>query len=382
MVKIPSGGNDIAPDELMKALEEVMAPYQENNMGDCPPEYMEFNDVEEEYREKWESGEETVQDWYAKRSLEVSKQDYERLQKEEEATIFVERRRNIFTIIESEDKCSVAYRDDGKWSERIYAEAVDVVKNPATEDKAENYTVRAKVINPPNDIPVQKYYGTFEKYIEEYAGYSKDEKTGKYGYWENPQAKWDWYQVGGRWPGLLKIKTEEPMRGGPSLLTLMDGGFEYEEGTGDFAKIKDIDFEEMNADVEKKTSEFYDKMERFVKIQNGEIEQDKEKDIWLSIDMHTAIVHGAGHYDGEGKDAKFIIDVSREEFLEKFQYIFEFGTWAVVENGEWHEKAKMGWWACHNGTKEQVQEFDKSFTKRFLENEDPETYIAIVDCHI
>lgn len=33
-----------------------------------------------------------------------------------------------------------------------------------------------------------------------------DDATGKRGYWQNPDAKWDWLAVGGRWHGLLKLR--------------------------------------------------------------------------------------------------------------------------------------------------------------------------------
>ena len=37
---------------------------------------------------------------------------------------------------------------------------------------------------------------------------NRDPKTGRYGYWRNPNAKWDWYSTGGRWAGHFLIKPE------------------------------------------------------------------------------------------------------------------------------------------------------------------------------
>ena len=36
--------------ESLDKVDELLAPYQENNMGNCPKEYLEFYDIEEEYR--------------------------------------------------------------------------------------------------------------------------------------------------------------------------------------------------------------------------------------------------------------------------------------------------------------------------------------------
>jgi hypothetical protein len=37
-----------------KTVEELLAPYQENNMDDCPEEYLQFTDKEDDYREEYE----------------------------------------------------------------------------------------------------------------------------------------------------------------------------------------------------------------------------------------------------------------------------------------------------------------------------------------
>ena len=46
-----------------------------------------------------------------------------------------------------------------------------------------------------------------------------DEETGRCGYWQNPNARWDWYVIGGRWGGQLRLK----------------GG-----GVGNVAKVSDV----------------------------------------------------------------------------------------------------------------------------------------------
>lgn len=47
-------------------------------------------------------------------------------------------------------------------------------------------------------------YKTFEDYMNDFCGYNKrDKKMKRYGYWENPNAKWDWWVVGGRYTGIM-----------------------------------------------------------------------------------------------------------------------------------------------------------------------------------
>jgi hypothetical protein len=378
MVKIPSRGKDIVGDELMKALNEIMAPYQENNMEDCPEEFLEFNDTEDEEKQKWET--ETTDVWYPKGNcIDLSQEQYDSL--DSNGSLSVQDHQCGMELPKDGERRTFHYydEDEGRWSKSIYGIVSNVDKS--REDKRLAHSFDIEKIEPPKEIPLKEKYPTFDEYMKDYVGYkSRDKKTGRYGYWENPNAKWDCWQLGGRWAGSLRVKSGiEPMQGGPSLLM---EDFEYKSQASDIAKMKDIDFDAMNADVQQKAGEFYDKLERLRKIKAGEIPEGKG-DAFLGFETGTtAVEHGIAHYEGKGKKAKFIIDVPRDEFMRDYAHIFEFKTWAVLDSDGWHEKAKMGWWAFHDGTTEQLNEYERSFYKRFLENEDPETYIAICDCHI
>ena len=48
-------------------------------------------------------------------------------------------------------------------------------------------SIGAEVVN----IPFKELYPTFKEYMEEYIQSSFDEEQQDYGYWENPNAKWD-----------------------------------------------------------------------------------------------------------------------------------------------------------------------------------------------
>jgi hypothetical protein len=41
----------------------------------------------------------------------------------------------------------------------------------------------------------------FEEYAREWHGRTERMIPNRFGYWQNPNAKWDWYEVGGRWAG-------------------------------------------------------------------------------------------------------------------------------------------------------------------------------------
>jgi len=174
-----------------------LIPFQENNMGDCPEEYMKFHDKEDEMREEYEN-EKVVQ---------------------------------------------YMFKDDGEWlfqwDNKITKRIGDILRSRLPSLKNTPVKKRASFNNGLSDIAdhlggikqleeaskklkeemigsgdlireekrYQNIYATFEEFCQAHHGYKgRDEKTGKYGYWENPNAKWDWYQLGGRWNGFFKMK--------------------------------------------------------------------------------------------------------------------------------------------------------------------------------
>ena len=58
------------------------------------------------------------------------------------------------------------------------------------------------------NCPRPKVYKTFEKYAEDYRGCEYNEEEKGYGFYCNPNAMWDWYQIGGRWPVTFLVKAD------------------------------------------------------------------------------------------------------------------------------------------------------------------------------
>ncbi|MDR0967753.1 MAG: hypothetical protein LBL75_02890 [Rickettsiales bacterium] len=54
-------------------------------------------------------------------------------------------------------------------------------------------------------VKFNEFYPDFDTFAREYHGGEPD-ANGRWGYWYNPQAKWDWYQMGGRWKDMLPFR--------------------------------------------------------------------------------------------------------------------------------------------------------------------------------
>lgn len=169
-----------------KTDDQLLAPYQENNMEDCPKEFLEFTEIEEEeYREKYET-----------------------------------------------EGCTYVFMPDGR---RLFPWDEEFRKPGEIGFGSSTHVVPAYLEQ--REIPYKETFATFDDFMREWCNYEKDSKTGKYGYWENPNAKWDWYELGGRYRGDLRAITGE--LGDPSWCN-------YDEtvpkGRFDRARIADIDF--------------------------------------------------------------------------------------------------------------------------------------------
>lgn len=152
----------------------------------------------------------------------------------------------------------------------------------------------------------------------------------------NPDSKWDWYSVGGRWGGMLRIKGRKERV--------------------DEALVKDIDFSP-NKKEYKEAKRFWE-----VVVEKKPLKEDEEKPFTL---------YNEDYYKERYKDAdEYATNQAR------------FSTYALVTpEGEWYEPGKMGWWGISNTTPDSEKDFEKFFDE-YLAKANPEWTLTIVDCHI
>ena len=247
-------------------IEEQLAPFQENNMGDCPSDYMEFTD--------------------------------------------------------HTDECKAEYNSD------------DVDKNE---------------------------YPTLIKYAKDYHGYEED-GDGRFGYWENPNAKWDWWVIGGRYRDRLKMNAPELALKGESMEQYPSLYRESTEGFGDKGLKCNIDWESMHGNQED-----YDKAIRFweMKVEGAKPETEEEEEA-IRFDWYRE-----GYYEDRYK--------TKEIYA---QCCANFTMWAVVKDGQWYEKGDMGWWGMSGESDDEAVDWELNFYDRFIRPLGDGVTVTVVDCHI
>ena len=169
----------------------------------------------------------------------------------------------------------------------------------------------------------------------------------------NPDSKWDWYSIGGRFPG--KLKSNKGQHGDGSAFhsnPMVYGEF-------DSARVGDIDFS-MDMDT-------YNNAIRYWEVA---VEKQPLK---------------------EGEDPDDFINYYRDGFFEEYyrdketyaKIMASTTTFAVVTpDGKWHEKGQMGWFGASSETADESLDWDLHYKERFIDNAEPDWTLTIVDCHI
>lgn len=188
-------------------------------------------------------------------------------------------------------------------------------------------------------VPIKVVYSSIEELAEEYFAYKYYEKEGAYGYYYNPDAKWDWYEEGGRFSGMLYSKLEE--------------------GYVDSAEMSDIDFERMTTDAKEELKQGYERM---------------------LTDYAEAVTRGD----------KRLVEYFRNMFVEyptAEEYANRVGTFltyaVVMPDGKWYEPGEMGWWGISTATESQKQTWNENYWNTFIEVAKKNNWcMTIIDCHI
>lgn len=150
----------------------------------------------------------------------------------------------------------------------------------------------------------------------------------------NPDARWDWYEIGGRFAGRLRVNGERL----------------------DSARVADIDF--------RPDEKAYEESLRF----------------WDVVVEHKPAKPEEEHLSFYGEKYYRETYGDRETFA-RVQSMFK--THAVITpDGEWHERGEVGWFGASSETPEEGLEWDRNYVERFIAGADKELILTIVDCHI
>lgn len=235
----------------------------------------------------------------------------------------------------------------------------DARKNGTPVKRTKAYGKMVYLMFSPLSISAKKVNVTANKvftFIQYCRYFEYEREKNRWGYYSNPLAKWDWWEFGGRWDGLLKLKDGAVGENGKP--GLYGRSIQYDGKHVSRAYVKDVDFS---------------------------LDQEKYNH---AIRWWEVIVENSPLKPGENKNDFFNmynIEYLKNRYHTKEQYAEEratFTTFAVITpDGKWHAPGRMGWFAttdCEDGAEEK---WAKDYKKNFVDPCDEDTMITIVDCH-
>lgn len=215
---------------------------------------------------------------------------------------------------------------------------------------------------------------SFDDFVPEWNGAEKNEE-GVWGRLTNPNAKWDWYQVGGRWSGSLLTNSGERV---------------------DSCKLSDLALTEMLDEAEKGANRWYDDFEEITKDKifppapwktfRGDYDDIEEaRAAYREYSAVTAVtteeaqetlgffffddVLSYSRYHNGGREA--YVSYKRNSALSSF---------ALLKEGAWIERGDMGWFGMVADEKD-PDAWQAQFTKALLDLPS-DAWLTMVDCHI
>ena len=191
----------------------------------------------------------------------------------------------------------------------------------------EKRTKKAKRMIALSNYPRRKLYKSFEEYAEERCGFSFDEKHQGYGYYYNPNAIWDWYSIGGRWPERFLVK-DSCLEYSIGETSWCNSGEKAEAPEGYLwvcaARKKDIAWEEMRNWRNQKAKERFYKLERMFLA--GKTDSDFDGEI-----VPDGVMHWGRYVYRKGS--------ALEEYLEEYgipnSWKYPIGSHDIVDAGQW-----------------------------------------------
>ena len=203
---------------------------------------------------------------------------------------------------------------------------------------------------------LEPYGENNEDFYETYTGDDGEE------YSCNPNAKWDWYEIGGRWMDSLKVRKS----------ALCCNGFHFGQSSGkvprgkyrwtDGARIKDILWSSMNTASQEQIKEAAEFWDGYVENQ----EPDEDFGFCFSRQYYKDMYE------------------TKEDYIMKSNLFYTHSLLLCDEelDQEWIEMGEMGWFGCDNSTKDSLNEYLKRFYDIINNPKYQDYWFIVVDCHI
>jgi hypothetical protein len=343
LVRLPA---ETSPDQLEDRLAELLDPYCEHENDGSSARFFEFVDDEDEYR------------------LEYDTESSEMIRCPDGALVH-------------------------PWDERFR------VQGAGPFDKSHVVPPELERV----EVPHRERFATFEDYMSNYHAAERDPERGRYGHMRNPNAKWDYWRIGGRWRGYLLVKRDAADAGVGEVSYEWKPAFHKGEVPGgpteaDWCRVRDLDHEKIAMTSRERTEKFWSDVDQFLSGHDfGPFDGPRSTMLALGIlDCKDANeLTGAEFWTKkwprqtrEGVDRFDVMATkpSREDLDARvLSHMNPIRPWAYLDVNGWRERGRMGWWGMGSDTPESNDKHGHDFDS-WVRGGDQGDWLVVVDCHI
>jgi hypothetical protein len=366
---------------IPEAVARLMAPYEETTKTEAVKPHLVFNDIEDEYLEKYRA--------------------------------------------ESSSQVRLA---DGS----VFSTYDNQFRNPQLFQLPQYIYPAGSTLF---EVPHVEQYPTFEQFMADYCGFdSRDEKKGRYGYWKNSQQKWDWYAIGGRWSGFFLLGYDicadrrnyetcficggtgtrpgcvyeddafrqptpagHPVIGtgcnschGTGFLLKSPSSFAQD---GNYVRARELSLIDCRREAMDRLSNFWGRWQDYIR-DGGDDDNVREQALALGILQCKNADELTGPYERvipwdkpdtppEERRNRFdvLLPVTFEWLCDHCEdYFSPIASFARLDANGWQEKGEMGCFGFSSATPESRQEFNQSLWPWIMSG-DQNDWLVCVDCH-
>jgi len=215
----------------------------------------------------------------------------------------------------------------------------------------------------------------------------------------NPNKKWDWHQLGGRWRGMFKVKTgADALVGNPGTIERIHGIKELPNDVADQAYKRDIDFQAMRDEKADEAGNRYDRLSNLFggkipgvellwkDVLKGEETIEEKRKKYNDQSALVSLEAIRKRKDLNEEDRNLVVWLDLESYLGgREAYVGRairdaVCTFAVVKDGKWYERGDMGWWGFVSDEKDGGAWANEMY--KLIESVPGDTLLSVFDCHI
>lgn len=208
----------------------------------------------------------------------------------------------------------------------------------------------------------------------------------------NPEGHWDWYEIGGRWSGELRVI--DPSLGYPAQDHWT--GKSPENGF-DVSRRDNLDIDAMRSAVSGQRRKWFNDIAGRAGVELATLERMLHlyRDIhqkWLALDPRP---RGNDYRDWlianveEGETLHKVINATFDtpelkegQTIEAYiADVVPLSAHAMIIDGKWMQRGKMGWWASMHNEAMSHEEWTATVWKT-IEQTPGDHWISVVDCHV